>query len=154
MQRLKMAARGDVPLGIQNQCTMKELLLGLAEAHGVHVQVRELLQDRGQTKLQDWPLSRLLTRSREVSGFSKTEVARRGGPSRTVLLTLEQPTEKNRIRNPLLGTVLALSKGYQIPLALVINAAFLEANLLPAPGALGDNPVRVRKRGIKSGIAV
>ncbi|WP_284326272.1 hypothetical protein [Cypionkella aquatica] len=128
---------------------MREMMLGAASAFGIGPEVAALMEDRHDSRLQDWPLSRLLSRSREISGLSKTEVARRGGPSRTVVKTLENPTDADRLRNPPVSLLVKLSEGYGLPLALVLNAAMVEAKLLPEPGSFGGQPVRIRKRKIK-----
>jgi hypothetical protein len=143
-------AKGDVPFGIKRQGEMREMMLVVADAFGIGPEVAALMEDRPDSKLSEWPLSRLLSRSREISGLSKTEVTRRGGRSRAVCGNLENPTEKTRIRNPPIDLIVALSEGYGLPLALVLNAALVEANLLPEPGSLGEQPIRVRKRRIKS----
>lgn len=143
-------AKGDVPLGIKRQGEMREMLLAAANAFGIGAEVAALMEDRHDSRLQDWPLSRLLVRSREISGLTKTDTARRGGPSRTVCGHLEYPTEKTRVRNPPLSLMVKLSEGYGLPLALVLNAALVEAKLLPEPGSFGEQPIRVRKRMVKS----
>ncbi|RGP39233.1 hypothetical protein [Pseudotabrizicola alkalilacus] len=135
-----------IPLGIKHQCAMRQILTGLAQAYGIGEEVSKLLDDRQETRLQDWPLSRLLKNSRKITGYTKSDVNRRGGPSRVVLLSLEEPTEKNRIRNPTVSHLFKVAKGYDIPPALILNASLQEAGLLNEPGALGDIPVRVRRR--------
>ncbi|QFT80836.1 Helix-turn-helix protein [Roseovarius sp. THAF27] len=100
----------------------QEMLLALAEEHGIGEQVAGLLVGRRQSLLCNVPLSALLTARRSQIGISRSSMARRVGIAKSVLDDLEKGAPGVG-KNPRLPTLRKLAVGYQLSLPQVLVAA-------------------------------
>lgn len=101
------------------ELTPRALLLFLAEAHGIHNDVRDLLDGVPEIEAPRMGLGALLHEKRKRASLTIEEVHDRSRISRSQLTSYERGQQKN----PGLRTLQALSYGYRIPFAYVVMAA-------------------------------
>lgn len=117
-----------------------DLLMTLAVWCGIGPEVSELLAERN---LAPGPsLADLLRNTRKGRGETVAAVARRCAMSRATLFSFEV-----RKQLPNLRTIIVLARGYEIPLALVLQAALRDKELLrPSQPELPATPRNRVKR--------
>lgn len=117
---------------VAQQATPRELLVKLADYHGIGAEVRELVQDRPEPTLHKMGLPALLKKARDMNGRTVLGASKHGGLSNSVA----QWHENHVSVEPRIVTVVQLAVGYGLPYPVVLLAAMQSAGLLPdAPGS-------------------
>ena len=138
-----MASKRVPPL-VTREGETREILLALAEMHGVRNRIAALLMDRPDPPQCRLPLHMLLRQHRVANGWTKEQVAARMNLPRKLVYELEAGRIDHK-KNARMATLAAVAIGYQLPLGLILSATLRQAGLLPAPGAV-EKATRIRKR--------
>lgn len=121
---------------ISPQCEVREMLLALAELHGIRPDVECLLEDYGTfNKYEFLPLHMILRQRRKELGLTAKEMAGRSGLSKSQLVCLESEQPHLHMKRFASEAVLKVANGYELPILLVVSSAMRTAGLFNAPGA-------------------
>lgn len=120
--------------------TPADLIHTLAAMCGIGPEVDELMAERNLSPGP--PLGRLLRNTRKGRGWGITAMAQRTGMARSHLGFYESGRQQPNLRS-----IIALARGYEIPLALVLQAALRDKELLrPSQPELPATPRNRVKR--------
>lgn len=134
----------DIPPLVAQEGELRQLMLALAQHHGVRNEVATLIVDRPDPPHAEVTLSALLRVARRAYGLSIADVIARGGPEKTVCGDFELGN-RARFKNCKLSTLVRLAKGYSLPFPVIVSAALRQSGALPAPGAVKAT-TRIRQR--------
>ena len=124
-----------VPPLVAREGEAREILLALADLHGVRNQIAALLVDKPDPANSQEVLPVLLRASRHRLGLTIMGMSAKCGLSRSVLSCFEVGTFIC-YKNPRFQSMLKLAYGYEIPFPIVVASAMRQMGLLPAPGAV------------------